>query len=211
MPTLPSLDHSRDDSLSPVPDPPRATSSLSQYPETSFTTSPASLVGSISRRNRRSLAAWAQKRSSAFANLSISQTSTLRPSGSSGSLSKPSKTAVASPLTPPLLDGDAADSSELPRPDSPALADLNLSHQRRLTLQRIPTPPQETLVPSSSAEPIPKMHQTSSRLLRMTEDERPFTKVCRNELVAKGVYDIEAHLNPFLRISWTFSPRSWSV
>jgi hypothetical protein len=51
--------------------------------------------------------------------------------------------------------------------------------RRRLTIQRIPTPPQETR--SSQSGPAPnapsKMHQTSSKLLRMTEDERPFTKV----------------------------------
>jgi hypothetical protein len=36
----------------------------------------------------------------------------------------------------------------------------------------------QRLVPASSARaPDKKMHQTSSRLLRMTEDERPFTKV----------------------------------
>lgn len=30
----------------------------------------------------------------------------------------------------------------------------------------------------NSDSPSPKMHQTSSRLLRMTDDERPFTRVC---------------------------------
>lgn len=182
MPTLPPLDHSRDDSLSsPVSDlHPRAASSLSQYntDSPSFAASPASLVGSISRRNRRSLAAWAQKTSSAFANLSISQPSALRSSGSASSLSKASRSSVATPLTPPLLDNDTLDTADLSRPETPALADLSLTHKRRLTLQRIPTPPQETRPASSGAEPVPKMHQTSSRLLRMTEDERPFTKVC---------------------------------
>ncbi|KAJ5232672.1 hypothetical protein N7468_005628 [Penicillium chermesinum] len=204
MPTLPSLDHSRDESLSPVQDLPRAPSSLSQYPELTLTS--ASAVGSISRRNRRSLAAWAQKTSSAFANLSISQPAPLRSTGSSGSLSKASKPAVASLLTPPLLDGDTPDPTDLSRPDSPALADLHLSHKRRLTLQRIPTPPQESRPPSSGAELVSKMHQTSSRLLRMTEDERPFTKDFMDLFSTLMVsLKLDAHRVRFTRYDHTFT------
>ena len=189
---LSSVNHSRDDSLPvPVPDPsidsrPRASSSSTSpatdppaYPP-SFT---GSVVGSISRRNRRSFAALAHKTSTALASLStISQTATttaLRPSASSSSLSKHAKVASASPLTPPLSDGDT--NEQLPdfsRPASPAVADSTPALKRRLTLQRIPTPPQEPRSAPTGAAPVaPNMHQTSSRLLRMTEDERPFTKV----------------------------------
>ncbi|KAJ5273212.1 hypothetical protein N7478_008337 [Penicillium angulare] len=189
MPTLPSVNHNRDDSLSPaVPDPhsnsitathphPPSLTSASG-PSTSHTTFTGSVVGSISRRNRRSFAALAQKTSSAFASLStISQTAPLRSYPSNSSLSRLSRTFSTSPLTPPLSDGEAHDLPDSARPDSPALVDLNTTQKRRLTLQRIQTPSDFRPV-SSGTVPValPKMHQTSSRLLRMTEDERPFTK-----------------------------------
>lgn len=193
MPTLPSVNHSRDDSL-PLPHPsgihPRA--SISSTPATSPPNYPStftrSVVGSISRRNRRSFAILAQKTSSAFASLStISQPSStgLRSSTSSGSLSRHTKLSTATPLTPPLSDKDI--NEQLPdfsRPGSPAVADPTPALKRRLTIQRIPTPPQEPR-PASKASPLSKMHQTSSRLLRMTEDERPFTKVSCVELGRK--------------------------
>jgi hypothetical protein len=50
---------------------------------------------------------------------------------------------------------------------------------RRNTLQR--NPPSEQQLEAGFAAPPSKMHQTSSRLLRMTEDDRPFTKVWKQE------------------------------
>lgn len=187
MPTLPSVNHSRDDSLPQVPNPsgkfhPRA--AVSSAPTTDPLTYPStftgSVVGSISRRNRRSFAVLAQKTSSAFASLStIGQTTSpgLHPSASSNSLSKNVKPSGISSLTPPLSDKDINERlPDFSRPVSPAVADPLPALKRRLTLQRIPTSPKEPrLAPAPT--PLSKMHQTSSRLLRMTEDERPFTKV----------------------------------
>ncbi|KAJ5569645.1 uncharacterized protein N7459_009075 [Penicillium hispanicum] len=191
MPTLPSVNHFREESLPAVPDPsvprPRADSSSSTIPTTDPPAFPStftgSVVGSISRRNRRSFAALAQKTSNALASLStISNASTipLRSSPSSSSLYKQARAIVAAnPLTPPLSAGDTNEPFlDRSRPSSPALIEPQFAHKRRLTLQRVPTPPQEPrLVPPGSVPvALPKMHQTSSRLLRMTEDERPFTK-----------------------------------
>lgn len=195
--TLPSVNHSREESLPAVPDPavdphprPRAASSSSSSSSPSHpppaTDPPAlpstftgSVVGSISRRNRRSFAALAQRTSSALASLSTiaTPTTTLRTSASSSSLSKQTKLSSANPLTPPLSDEDTCEPlPDLWRPRSPETT----LHKRRLTLQRVPTPPQESRTVQSGAAPLAApstMHQTSSRLLRMTEDERPFTKV----------------------------------
>ncbi|KAE8357369.1 regulator of G protein signaling domain-containing protein [Aspergillus caelatus] len=157
---------------------------------TSTTGFTGSVIGSISRRNRRSFAALArEKTSNAFANLSAiggTTNATLRSSASSGSLSKhsrkPSQVSVseaagASPLTPPLSDSSTSSEQlsntpiESPfNPISPAVAEQ--VERRRQTLQHVPS-----LVGQQAQAVIPsKMHQTSSRLLRMTEDDRPFTK-----------------------------------
>lgn len=202
---VPSVNHYREESL-PYPDPsvPDSTTPLSSsnrfraststttttFPPTadppisSTTTFTGSVVGSISRRNRRSFAALAQKTSSALASLSTISTisqpptyntpSTLRSSNSSGSLSKLTKSSASTPLTPPF-DGDPYEQLPASRSVSPEPS----LQRRRLTLQRVPTPPHDPRPVPTGAAPTapPKMHQTSSRLLRMTEDERPFTKV----------------------------------
>jgi hypothetical protein len=145
----------------------------SHYREDSLPTSPdftGSVVGSISR-NRRSFAALAQKTTVALG----LQNSSLRSSTSYSSLSK------STPLTPPL-DDTYEQLTGSSRPCSPALADSTTSLKRRFTLQRLPTPPQESR--SDPPGGSPKMHQTSSRLLRMTEDERPFTKVGQGRGIA---------------------------
>ncbi|KAF7595901.1 hypothetical protein BBP40_004394 [Aspergillus hancockii] len=157
---------------------------------TSTTSFTGSVIGSISRRNRRSFAALArEKTSNALANLSAiggTTNSTLRSSASSGSLSKHSRkpsqvstseAAGASPLTPPLSDSSASSEQstnapiEFPaNPFSPVVAEQY--DRRRQTLQHVPTLAGQQ---AQAATPS-KMHQTSSRLLRMTEDDRPFTK-----------------------------------
>lgn len=188
MPTISSVNHYREESLPlSVPDPsidtrPRVASSLSNNPTTTDppairSTFTGSVVGSISRRNRRSFAALAQRTSSAFASLSTiaTPTTTLHTSASSSSISRQSIPASVNPLTPPLSDEDTHDElNGLWRPYSP-----QLFHQKRRTLQRVPTPPQETrpVQPGVAPTAPSTMHQTSSRLLRMTEDDRPFTKV----------------------------------
>ncbi|KAJ5925210.1 hypothetical protein N7454_007849 [Penicillium verhagenii] len=217
MPTL-SVNHYRDYSLPAVRDsvitttPSRAISPVpppTTDPPTLHTTFTGSVVGSISRRNRRSFAALASKTSSAFASLStINQATPLRSSPSATSLSRLSKfpSATANPLTPPLLAGES-NPLEFARSESPALADLNHSHRRRLTLQRIPTPPEirpalSATVPFASS----KMHQTSSRLLRMTEDERPFTKDFMDLFSTLMVsLKLDSHRVRFTRYDHTFT------
>jgi hypothetical protein len=188
MPTQPRS-HSREDSLS-VPD--------TSDPLT-FT---GSVVGSISRRNRRSFAAIAQKTSSAFASFST-QTS-LRSSNSNVSLSR-SRFSGATPWTPPF-DENYVQLTETSRPCSPALVDAlsNPPQKRPLTLQRLPTPPHENR--TSPPGGPPKMHQTSSRLLRMTEDERPFTKVRSRYGIRREMVFPTNNWADLRRISWTCSP-----
>jgi hypothetical protein len=186
MPTQ-TRSHSREDSLPSVPD--------------------SDFSGTISR-NRRSFAALAQK-TYALATLSGS---TLRSSTSYGSLSKPHKLSET-PVTPPF-DGDTyVQLTGTSRPSSPALVDNppNSLLKRRLTIQRLPTLPNE----SRSSPPAPKMHQTSSRLLRMTEDERPFTKVGFNGngqgnigtigLICAGFHGLVLHIDGQLEVG--FAPR----
>ncbi|CAG8938792.1 unnamed protein product [Penicillium salamii] len=181
MPTQPG-NHCREDSLPSLPSDPLQT----------FT---GSVVGSISRRNRRSFAALAQKTSNAIA--SLSGTTTLRSSTSYGSLSR----AQHSPCTP--FDEPYLQLTESSRPCSPALVDTlpANSQKRRLTLQRLPTPPHD----NRSSEPA-KMHQTSSRLLRMTEDERPFTKDFMDLFSTLMVsLKLDSHRVRFTRYDHTFT------
>ncbi|KAA8650626.1 developmental regulator FlbA [Aspergillus tanneri] len=150
-----------------------------------------SVIGSISRRNRRSFAALArEKTSSAIANLSAiggTANSPLRPSASSGSLSKhtrkPSQVSISEatglfPLTPPLSDGSAGSDHSSPTPIESSARPFSAARQverRRQTLQHVPSSVPQ-LSQAGPVVPPSKMHQTSSRLLRMTEDDRPFTK-----------------------------------
>ncbi|KAJ5671204.1 hypothetical protein N7507_000331 [Penicillium longicatenatum] len=213
MPTL--VNHYRDYSLplrDPITTPSRAISPVpppTTDPPTLHTTFTGSVVGSISRRNRRSFAALASKTSSAFASLStINQNTPLRSSPSASSLSRLSRlpSATVNPLTPPLSDGDPNPLLDLARSESPALADLNPSHKRRLTLQRIPTPPQETRHFPATVPAPSKMHQTSSRLLRMTEDERPFTKDFMDLFSTLMVsLKLDSHRVRFTRYDHTFT------
>ncbi|OJJ58502.1 hypothetical protein ASPSYDRAFT_89246 [Aspergillus sydowii CBS 593.65] len=169
-----------------ISDIPATTSSPSATASTPGLTS--SVIGSISRRNRRSFAALArEKTSSALANLSaIGSTANypLRQSASSGSLQKHSRkasqlSAGEATLSPPLSDGSG--SSEQPssaqfEPISAVTEQPSSSaDRRRQTIQLIP-PISEQRPSSAVSFSAAKMHQTSSRLLRMTEDDRPFTK-----------------------------------
>ncbi|KAJ5974135.1 hypothetical protein N7481_011345 [Penicillium waksmanii] len=221
MPTLPSVNHYREESLpslppqsysrtiSPFADPP-ATDPASTYsnPPTTFS---GSVVGSISRRNRRSFAAIAQRTSSAFASLSTIGTptigtTTLRSSASNSSLAKQTRPASTTPLTPPFSDEDTYDQlSGLSRSGSPEPQTIQ---KRRLTLQRVPTPPLESrpVHPGLAPAAPPKMHQTSSRLLRMTEDERPFTKDFMDLFSTLMVsLKLDSHRVRFTRYDHTFT------
>ncbi|KAI9045860.1 developmental regulator FlbA [Aspergillus affinis] len=152
-----------------------------------------SVIGSISRRSRRSFAALArEKTSSAIANLSSIGGTTaypLRSSASSGSLSKhshsrkPSQVSISevpgiSALTPPPSDGSAGSDHSSPAPIEPLTNPFTAAEhleRRRQTLSHVPSSVPQ-LSQAGPAVPPSKMHQTSSRLLRMTEDDRPFTK-----------------------------------
>lgn len=153
------------------------------------TSSPANLAGSgvgfTSRRNRRSLAAFArEKTSSALASLSSigDNPSTRSPIPTqSGSLPKHNykQSQLGSgftPLTPPLSDesSSAEQLSSIPAEFPANSTAPSTTDSRRQTLRQ--TPSEQQLDPEFGGPPQ-KMHQTSSRLLRMTEDDRPFTKV----------------------------------
>lgn len=138
----------------------------------------SSTTGSISKGNRRSLAGFAlEKTSNVIANLTTSlatiSTPALRTSTSTGSLSRQSH--KYSQVGGASLSADR----ELSNEETPVLPLIKASSSglsRRGTVRLIPQEPLN-LDSSTASRANNKMHQTSSRLLRMTEDERPFTKV----------------------------------
>lgn len=139
----------------------------------------SSNTGSISKGNRRSLAGFAlEKTSNVFANLTTSlatiSTPALRTSSSTGSLSRQSH--KYSQVGGASLPADRELSNE-ELPALPLIKAPSSGLSRRGTVRLIP---QESLnLDNTAASRANKMHQTSSRLLRMTEDDRPFTKVRR--------------------------------
>ncbi|OXV08298.1 hypothetical protein Egran_03938 [Elaphomyces granulatus] len=162
---------------------------FSQSPSLSSPTPPCS-AGSISRGSRRSLAVLAlEKTSSAIATLTSiasSANSTLRSSPSSGSLSKHTHkisqvgiSGVTPGKTSPSDDRTSYEQLILPSdiitesPSNPLSRESNL----QLDPRTLDSSPLSLLSESVSVRPPNKMHQTSSRLLRMTADERPYTKV----------------------------------
>ncbi|GCB18733.1 developmental regulator flbA [Aspergillus awamori] len=194
--SAPSLQHHSAPSAVVAPSQPATTTTTTTTATNNSTGFTGSVIGSISRRNRRSFAALArEKTSNALANLSSigAPNYPLRSSASSGSLSKHSRKASqvsvseapgATPLTPPLSDGSASSERSSPAPfdaatsrSSPAVVEQQTSsvERRRYTLQRAPSPLEQLPEVGPTVSPA-KMHQTSSRLLRMTEDDRPFTK-----------------------------------
>ncbi|QKX60614.1 uncharacterized protein TRUGW13939_07759 [Talaromyces rugulosus] len=162
-----------------LPDPPSSSPYhlLTKTPSTTTTTTtaptPAPIpAGSLSRASRRSIALVAiEKTSNAIANLASRGTtvpaSSLRTSTSSASLSKQSKPAssrFAGDETTPLANEESFQTNYR--------ASTTLS--RRNTVRLLPRDPTASVLLDTDSSS--KMHQTSSRLLRMTEDDRPFTK-----------------------------------
>ncbi|KAI1619022.1 regulator of G protein signaling domain-containing protein [Exophiala viscosa] len=157
-----------------LPDPTPYPPSTSNTPSSESTRPPyhhqySSSTSITQSKSRRSLASLArEKTSNAFANLaSIGTTSTpsLRSATSSGSLGKHST--VSSSVRPIL-------------PRSPTSPEVHSTLQRRTS--GIPLPSQDPRT-STTIPPMPppdrnngRMHQTSSKILRMTDDERPFTR-----------------------------------
>lgn len=159
---------------------------------------------SHSRNHRLSLATIAHdKTSTALANLSARPppaASSLRTSPSSGNLSDNRSTSnpqFASPRTNRILNGEKT--SETQTNPFAAGTDSSSSSSSRSDIAHSSTggsapseaeyPLYYTVQPSSRAAAFTpcyspqgsfnKMHQTSSRLLRMTDEERPFTRVSR--------------------------------
>lgn len=168
-----------------------STSSAAKF--SSSTSAPSS--SSLARTSRRSLAVIAfEKTSNAIANLaslgSAPNASSLRSSASAGSLSKHSHkySQLGNPAPAASVDGPASgeQSPQNEEQSQTGEAPETSASKRRNTIQLVrrpgaPSPPPLPGV-TALARSNSKMHQTSSRLLRMTEDDRPFTKVCPVQL-----------------------------
>lgn len=167
-----------------------------KQPQSALPTSPPKL-------NRTSLFALARdKTSSAIAILSEPA---LRPRGSSGGLYQSGQS--NSPLPPHsrnsvlLIDAPANPSAFSSATVSSAASFSQFSHSRsetattrRLLLETNPPSQAYSNTPTDTPAPViiapsansSKMHQTSSRLLRMTSDDRPFTRVSIVESQTSG-------------------------
>lgn len=164
--------------------------------------------------SRRSLAAFARdKTSSAFANLTtIGNTSdpSLRSATSSGSLYRQSRALPPSTDPLPSLPDDS-----MPKPDSKPF-----DEPRSTPTSPTRSPPLHSAKNSVDASPTSapahsystasggynKMHQTSSRLLRMTDEERPFTKDFKDLFSTLIVsLPLNAHRVRFTRMEQTFT------
>lgn len=198
--------------------------------------SSTSAAGHQARHNRLSIAAIArEKTNAALANLSVrTKTSTQSLQSLSSSSGDPPKQApaVAPPadhtsrqqkgyfnISPGRSDiGKEPESAISPGSvHSPGTEGLvpraglsSLTQDRRRLLDRTPSPSVRNL-PSPSAEAAQqaaqnKMHQTSSRLLRMTDEERPFTRDFEDLFSTLMVsLPLSAHRVRFQKIDHTFT------
>ncbi|KAI9704782.1 MAG: hypothetical protein M1836_006562 [Candelina mexicana] len=193
------------------------------------TGTPNPFAGSHPKLGLRSFATHAfDKTSSAISSLASKSTTSsspsLRSSSSSGSLSKQvattPATAIAEPV-PAIKETNISSSTpkhrsqnfaQQPRSraeraatlDSPTVAPLR-AHPR----SAISSPPSRSRSPESDFDPhrsVNKMHQTSSRLLRMTDEDRPFTRDFK-DLFATLVVSLPLipHRIRFQKIEHTFS------
>jgi len=139
---------------------PSATPSLDQPRLPQHSHSPSTALSSA--RSRRSLASLArEKTSSAFANLASLGTASSPSLRSATSTSSLSAKQPAYPASRPNLPRSPTSPSEIPSRKS----GLQLPHSESL---RPSMPPTE--------KSHGRMHQTSSKILRMTDDDRPFTR-----------------------------------
>lgn len=151
---------------------------------------------SAPRYNRHSLAAIArEKTTAALANLTLRSKTSAHSLHSSSSSAGSLKQAVASALPPERNPATQSQSTKLPdhieapeKQDSPPV--LESSNEPQLSPPHSATsaavsgprpslslPYRNDSIPSPKQSTAPsKMHQTSSRLLRMTDEERPFTR-----------------------------------
>ena len=166
------------------------------------------------KSSRRSLAAFARdKTSSAFANLTtIGNPSdpSLRSATSSGSLYRQSR-----PFSPSIDPLPSLPDYSMPKPDSNPFDERRStptsprrsppSHSAKKSVDTSPTSA-PTHSYSSSGGGYNKMHQTSSRLLRMTDEERPFTKDFKDLFSTLIVsLPLNAHRVRFTRMEQTFT------
>ncbi len=198
-----------------------ATSSYSlPYDSASGASSSDSLRGSHyrspsahKRSSRRSLAAFARdKTSSAFANLTtIGNTSppSLRSATSSGSLSRQSRAFLSladPPPSPPDHPMPKAESKPFHEPRStPSPTRSPPLHSAKHSVDASPTsaPAQAHSTATGGSH---KMHQTSSRLLRMTDEERPFTKDFKDLFSTLVVsLPLNSHRVRFTKLEQTFT------
>lgn len=165
-------------------------------PATNLKHRQATLSTSSTKTNRTTLfnlAALARdKTSSAIASLTEPP---LRPRNSSGNLHRQSVAALDSVRSSIDSASQRQERPSLPRTNS-NLSDSTNLHPRTPTTRSISgtsiplartNPPSQAYADTNADTPSPvsfvpqgnynKMHQTSSRLLRMTDDERPFTRV----------------------------------
>jgi len=195
------------------------------------TTSPA---GHQARNNTLSIAAIArEKTNAALANLAVgvrtktSQQTLSSSSSSSGSLTKQTTTTAPPPpdtspspkgcfnLAPTRADPASVVSPGLaPSPGAEGVgqpAGLSaLSQDQRRLQDRTPSPHVRTLLPVAGETPQQaaqnKMHQTSSRLLRMTDEERPFTRDFEDLFSTLMVsLPLSAHRVRFQKVDHTFT------
>ncbi len=209
--------------------------SVHKIPPTSFAPTPSrdsehttfASYNSAPRHNRLSLAAIArEKTTAALANLNLrsktSAHSLHSPSSSSGSLSKQA-VAPAAPAERNPANQHPANIS----PDHTTEISIKQGPLSPSNLENLPsTPPSHTANSPAAYEPRPslslpstqsllpfkvprapnKMHQTSSRLLRMTDEERPFTRDFEDLFSTLMVsLPLSAHRIRFQKVEHTFT------
>ncbi|MCJ1464301.1 hypothetical protein MMC07_002914 [Pseudocyphellaria aurata] len=178
---------------------------------------------SAPRHNRLSLAVAREKTTAALATLSLRSkpSSHSLHSTSSGSLSKQ---AVASaslgepilpyPLNTTTTTAAVSDHADIPvESTSPRSSDIDSPHDRS-TLTSSSTLVAPSAAPADEPPFLPapiygsqnKMHQTSSRLLRMTDEERPFTRDFEDLFSTLMVsLPLTAHRIRFQKVEHTFT------
>jgi GTPase-activating protein SST2 len=132
---------------------------------------PRHSTAAASKKSRRSLASLAREKTSnvltGLASISTTSNHSLRSAPSTGSLSKESQNSNLAHRQRPALTKTAASGSDIPTQTSNKRASRQLGDLANRT-----TPPPA----AASRRATGKMHQTSSKILRMTDDDRPFTK-----------------------------------
>ncbi|KAL8861305.1 MAG: hypothetical protein Q9178_002177 [Gyalolechia marmorata] len=178
------------------------------------------------RHHRYSLAAIArEKTNNAFANFSLRSkpsSQSLHSSSSSGSPTKLDATVIgstaprasnhkAAPSDISQIRSAEADVSKAIERTNPASPDhlASSTQPQRLEKERAPSPtrePESAPTTRNFQGALNKMHQTSSRLLRMTDEERPFTRDFEDLFSTLMVsLPLSAHRVRFQKVEHTFT------